>query len=106
MPLPVANPVEIGLHPARLQRAYDLLEEYTAGKQPAMPGAALAVGRMGKLVAPRFFGKQGPEPSAERLRPDSVFLLASITKPVTYLGAMLLVERGLLNLSDKVTRYI
>jgi serine-type D-Ala-D-Ala carboxypeptidase len=32
--------------------------------------------------------------------------MASITKPVIYMGAMQLVERGLLNLSDKVTRYI
>jgi len=35
-----------------------------------------------------------------------MFLLASISKPLTYLGAMMLVERGLLNLSDPVTRYI
>src|SRR5439155_13807570 len=35
-----------------------------------------------------------------------MFLMASITKPITYLGAMLLVERGRLNLSDRVTRTI
>lgn len=32
--------------------------------------------------------------------------MASITKPITYLGALMLVERGLLNLTDPVTRYI
>jgi CubicO group peptidase (beta-lactamase class C family) len=32
--------------------------------------------------------------------------MASITKPVTYLGAMRLVERGLFSLSDRVTRYL
>jgi CubicO group peptidase (beta-lactamase class C family) len=35
-----------------------------------------------------------------------MFYMASVTKPVIYLGAMLLVERGQLNLSDRVTRYI
>lgn len=35
-----------------------------------------------------------------------MFLLASITKPITYLGAMILVERGELLLSDRVTRYL
>src|SRR4029078_493144 len=35
-----------------------------------------------------------------------LFLMSSLTKPVVYLAAMILVERGLLNLSDKVTRYI
>jgi CubicO group peptidase (beta-lactamase class C family) len=105
-PMPRAKPEEIGLNPQRLQNAYDLLEGWTSGLRPAIPGAALVVGRRGKIVPPRFFGRQGPEPDAEPIRPDGMFLLASITKPVTHLGAMLLVERGLLNLSDHVTRYI
>lgn len=38
--------------------------------------------------------------------PDSVFLLASITKPMTAIGAMILVDRGELSLSDPVRNYI
>jgi CubicO group peptidase (beta-lactamase class C family) len=105
-PLPQAKPEEIGLNGARLKDAYDLLEGWTKGRRSTIPGAALVVGRRGKIVAPRFFGRQGPEPDAEPIRPDGMFLLASITKPITYLGAMLLVERGLLNLTDRVTRYL
>jgi CubicO group peptidase (beta-lactamase class C family) len=71
-----------------------------------IPGGAIAVGRQGKLVEPRFFGRQGPEKNAPPIRRDAIFLLASITKPVVYLGALMLVERGLLNLSDPVTRYL
>ena len=104
--LPTANAAELGLDIDRLQVAYRLLENWTRGPQSEIPGAALLVGRHGRMVAPRFFGKQGPEPDAPPLRRDGMFLLASITKPVTYLGAMLLVERGLLNLSDPVSRYI
>ena len=35
-----------------------------------------------------------------------MFLMASITKPIVYTAAMMLVERGLLNLSDPVIRYV
>lgn len=104
--LPVAEPREIKLDATRLQRAYDLLDEWTSGPTPAVPSGAILVGRNGKIVKPRHFGRQGPEADAAAIRPDSLFLIASITKPLTYLGAMLLVERGLLNLSDHVTRYI
>ena len=104
--LSIARPNEIGLDASRLQTAYNLLRKWTAGNNAPIPGGAILVGRQGKIVEPQFFGKQGPEPNAEPIRPDGMFLLASISKPITYLGAMILVERGLLNLSDKVTRYI
>jgi len=104
--LPVARPEDIGLDPARLQRAYDLLDQWTRGADAPVPGGAILVGRNGKTVAARRFGKQGPEPEAEPMRADSVFLLASISKPFTYLAGLMLVERGLLNLSDPVAQYI
>ncbi|MFN4257864.1 MAG: serine hydrolase domain-containing protein [Gemmataceae bacterium] len=104
--LPQAKPQDIGIDPRRLRMAYDLLEKWTTGPDAPVPAGAILVGRHGKIVAPRFFGRQGPEPDAPPIRPDSIFLLASITKPITYLGAMLLVERGQLNLTDRVTRYL
>jgi CubicO group peptidase (beta-lactamase class C family) len=104
--LPIVKPHEIALDPDRLDNAYRLLKKWTTGDKPPVPGGAILVGRRGKIVEPRFFGKQGPEENAKAIRRDGMFLLASITKCVTYTGAMLLVERGLLNLSDPVTRYI
>lgn len=104
--LPQAKPEDINLDPRRLQNAYDLLEKWTTGPDAPIPGAALLVGRVGKSVAPRFFGRQGPERDAPPLRRDAMFLMASITKPIVYMAALRLVERGLLNLSDRVTRYI
>ena len=105
-PLPHAEPADIGLNPQRLEIAYRLLDEWTGGTKPVIPGGAILVGRDGKVTEPRFFGRQGPEPDAEPIRRDGTFLLASITKPMTYLAGMMLVERGLLNLTDRVTRYI
>lgn len=104
--LPSAKPEEIGIDPKRLQVAYDLMEKWTTGLNAAVPGGTILVGRSGKAVPPRFFGKQGPEPDAEPIRRDGMFYMASVTKPVIYIAAMKLVERGQLNLSDRVTRYI
>lgn len=104
--LPIATPAELALDAQRLETAYKLLRKWTSGRQPAVPGAAIVVGRHGKMLEPRYFGRQGPEPQAEPIRDDGMFLLASITKPITYMAAMILVERGLLNLSDRVARYI
>ncbi len=106
MTLAYARPEEIGLDPRRLEHAYDLLEQWTTGAEAPVPGGVIAVGRHGKLVEPRSFGRQGPEKDAPPLRHDAIFLMASITKPVVYLGALMLVERGLLNLSDPVARYL
>src|SRR5688500_11279710 len=100
--LAIAEPAAIGFDPARLERAYDLLESWT--KAGEVGGGAIAVGRSDKMVAPRLFGRMGPLPGDEPIRDDAMFLMASITKSVVYLGAMLLVERGLLTLTDRVTR--
>lgn len=107
--LEYTQPAELGINPRQLQRAYDLAAEWTQrepGKPAIMPAAAIFVGRNGKAVEPKFFGHQGPENDAPPIRRDSLFLIASLTKPITYLAAMILVERGLLGLSDPVTQYI
>lgn len=97
--LPMAEPGSIGLDPQRLAHAYGWLERWTRAGE--MPAAALAVGRRGELVAPRFFGK--PRPGGERpLGDDTLFLVASITKPVTATAVMMLIERGLLALDTRV----
>jgi CubicO group peptidase (beta-lactamase class C family) len=104
--LPVAKPEDIGIDAKKLRFAYDLLDKWTAGKGASVPGGAILVGRRGKVLAPHFSGRQGPEPDAPPVRKDGMFLMASITKPVVYTAAMMLVERGLLNLSDPVVRYV
>src|ERR1051325_6630006 len=104
--LPRVDPKEIRSDPRRLQVAYDLMESWTSGRNAPVPGGAILVGRAGRCLAPRFFGRQGPEADAEPIRRDAMFYLASVTKPVIYMAAMILVERGQLNLSDRVQRYV
>lgn len=103
MSLPLAKPADLGIDPARFDRACRLLEEWT--RSDKVPAAALCVGRKGKMVEPCFFGRQRPDAKTP-LRPDALFLTASITKPVTAIAVMMLVERGHIALEDKVAAYI
>jgi hypothetical protein len=73
MQLPIAFPAEIGFDAARLELAYALLTEWT--KSGDVPGAGIVVGRRGKMVAPKFFGRMGPEKDAEPIRDDALFLI-------------------------------
>lgn len=101
--LPAVRPDAAGFDPTRLQRAYALLQKWTeAGR---VPGAALCVGRRGRMVAPRLFGRQRAGGDAP-LRADALFLIASITKPVTATAVMILLERGELNLHDPVAAFV
>jgi len=102
--LPAARPDEIGLDPQRLQMAYDLLQKWYA--EGSVPGGAILVGRKGKVAGTKRFGKMGPEADAAPIRPDAMFLMASITKPVVYMAGLMLVERGLLNLTDPVVQHV
>src|SRR5690349_10788258 len=100
--LPTAAPAEIGFDPQRLDVAYRLLKKWT--DDGTVPSGAITVGRQGRMVEPRLFGRMGPGADAPPIRPDAMFLLASITKPIVYFCAMQLVEQGRLSLTDPVVR--
>jgi len=53
-----------------------------------------------------FKGRQNLTDSADTLREDAIFLIASITKPIVVLGVLKLLEAGELLLSDRVKRFI
>jgi CubicO group peptidase (beta-lactamase class C family) len=104
MALPLAKPAEIGIDAGRLQRAFDLLRHYV--ETDKWPAAGLCVGRKGKMIEPLVIGRQKPARDAAAIRKDSLFLTASITKPVTVGAAMMLVEQGLLDLQDRVKTFL
>ncbi|MBY0523892.1 MAG: beta-lactamase family protein [Gemmataceae bacterium] len=101
---PLAKPEAIGLDPARLQRAYDLLQRWV--ERDKLPAAGICVGRRGKAVEPRMFGRLRPEAKAPPLPKDALFLIASPTKPVTCTALMMLVERGELTIEEKVATFV
>jgi len=70
-------------------------------KQNSLPGAALAITDHGRLVYARGFG-YADVGSKEPVRPSSLFRIASISKPITAVAILQLVDQGKLSLDDKV----
>jgi CubicO group peptidase (beta-lactamase class C family) len=97
-------PDEVGVCPQRLETVYRLIEGAIAAGE--IPGAAICVARRGVIVAHRGFGRRGPSADAPRVQRDTIFLVASITKPVVCTAVMKLVERGQVLLDDPVARYV
>jgi N-acyl-D-amino-acid deacylase len=64
-----------------------------------IPGAALAVSKDGRLVYARGFGVADREAKTP-VRPQSLFRIASLSKPITATAVLQLVERGKLGLND------
>ena len=102
--LAYTTPEEAGFAEDRLHRVYRELEE--AANSGAIPGAALMVGRGGHAVAPFAVGRQFPDQPDSTVSPDTIFLVASVTKPVVAAALMLLVERGKLMISDRVADHL
>jgi len=72
----------------------------------SIPGAVLVVGHGGKIVHRKAFGSRALEPHTEAMTPDTIFDIASLTKPFTATCVMRLVERGQVRLNDPVARYL
>jgi uncharacterized protein YbbC (DUF1343 family) len=72
-----------------------------------MPGCVVAIGRRGHLAYFRAFGARQIEPARVPMTEDTVFDLASLTKPIaTATSVLLLVERGHLALDERVAAYL
>lgn len=73
----------------------------------ATPGAAVAVGRHGKIVWLKGYGRIDWAPIAPEVTDSTLYDLASLTKPLaTTLAAMRLVQAGALDLDARVSRYL
>lgn len=100
----MGEPEEAGLSRERLANAYEILDvSVTKG---ILPAAGLIVSKGGIAVKPRVFGRVSPEPDAPPISEDAIFLVASVTKPVTATAAMMLIERGRIALDDYVASII
>jgi CubicO group peptidase (beta-lactamase class C family) len=101
--LTVSKPEDVGLSSERLQRINQLIQRRIDAGQLA--GAVTIVARRGKVA---HFEAQGVA-DLESRRPmtkDSLFRIASMSKPVTGVAIMMLVEEGKVRLTDPVSRYI
>ena len=100
----VGTPEEAGLDPSRWNRVEQLASGWCSTQE--VPAIGLVVCRNGRSTGVKLYGQQTPDESAPVIRDDAVFLVASITKPIVAMAAMLLVERGQLTLSERVSRHL
>ena len=102
-PLPTAEPAEVGMSAEALAKVSATLERFVDAEKVA--GAVVAVARRGRLVLFEAVGRQNA--AGERpMRTDSILRFYSMTKPVTAVAAMMLVEEGKLGLDEPVGRYL
>jgi CubicO group peptidase (beta-lactamase class C family) len=94
---------EVGLSSERLTRIREAVQRHiTAG---SLPGAVTLVARRGKIAHFEAHGLIDVE--AKRPMPrDAVFRLASMSKPITAVAVMMMLEEGRVRLNDPVSRFI
>ena len=109
-PLPAAaqlvaqgSPEELGFSSERLGRITRILREDTT--KGMLPGAILLIARNGKIAHFETVGALDPQTEAPMTK-DAIFRIYSMTKPITSVAAMMLVEDGKLALADPVAKYI
>ena len=101
--LPAATPASVGVSGERLNRLSSTLQEYVDRGRTA--GVVTIVVRQGKVVHLEAFGKRDIEANAP-MQKDTIFRIASMSKAITSMAAMILLEEGKLLLTDPVSKFI
>lgn len=103
--LAMAAPDDVGLDAAQLKFIDAAVADEIAAKR--LPGCVVLIGRQGQIAFLKAYGQKQLEPEPVPMTVDTVFDLASITKPVaTATSVMILVEQGKLQIRDKVSQHI
>lgn len=99
------RPAALGMDSARLAHIDEVVDEGL--RRGRMPGCVVLVGRSKGVALLKAYGYRQLKPSRVRMTIDTVFDLASLTKPIaTATSIMALVERGALDLADPVAKFI
>lgn len=98
-----AEPQAVAVSASRLARIDAAMQRYVDAGHAA--GIVTWVARAGRVIQQGSYGMADVEAGVP-MRPDTLFRLASMTKPVTSVAAMMLVEEGRLALEDPVSRYL
>lgn len=97
------RPAEAGLSPAGLARIGAYINNEIATNK--IPGAVMMIQRHGKVAYYETFGVRDPGTKAP-MTANTIFRIYSMSKPVTTVAAMMLVEEGKLQLDDPVAKFI
>src|SRR5262245_35143553 len=94
---------ELGVSAARLQRIHETVARHIEAKD--VSGAVTLVARRGRIV---HFEAQGLADidSKKPMARDTIFRLASMSKPITSVAVMMMLEEGKIHLNDRVSTFI
>lgn len=92
-----------GMDAARLAKIPARMKSFV--ERGAMAGAVTLIARRGAVVSLEAVGYQDLD-SKKPMRADTIFDIRSVTKPVTAIGVMILMEEGKLALNDPVEKYL
>ncbi len=101
--LPRVNPADVGLSAEKLQRVREIVQSAIDKNQT--PGVVVLIGRHGKVADLESFGQMDRE-AKRPMRPDAIFRIYSMTKPITTVAALILIEQGKLGLDDPISKFI
>jgi CubicO group peptidase (beta-lactamase class C family) len=101
--VPNSKPEDVGMSSERLQRIGQVIQRYMDAKDLA--GAVSVVSRRGKVA---YFEAQGLMDVEHKtpMRKDAIFRMASMSKPVTGVAILMLLEEGKIRLNDPVSKFI
>jgi CubicO group peptidase (beta-lactamase class C family) len=98
-----ARPDEVGFSTERLKRLSDAFQSDV--DKGLIPGAVVLIARQGKIALFEAFGFEDREKRIP-MRPDSIFRIASMTKSITSVALMMLVEEGKIQIDDPLSLYL
>jgi CubicO group peptidase (beta-lactamase class C family) len=98
-----ASAESVGMSTERLGRVDAVVNEYIAKGRQA--GIGVLIARNGRIVHYKAYGQDDTDAKTP-LKRDAIFRIASQTKAITSIGAMLLFEEGKFLLDDPVSKYI
>jgi CubicO group peptidase (beta-lactamase class C family) len=102
-PLPYSDAQALGFSPAGLERLRTALRREVA--EGRLPGAVLAIARHGKVAFFEPFGYLDKQHDVA-MRADAIFSIASMTKVLASVGALMLYEEGRLLVNEPVAKYL
>ena len=101
--VPTATPEDVGMSAIRLERLAGAMRRYVDRQDVA--GVVSLVARRGKVVHFSAVGERDLEHGAPMTH-DTIFRIASMTKPIASVALMLLYEEGHFQLRDPISKWI
>lgn len=101
--LPTAKPEKVGLSTERLKRINTLVQRFMEAHR--ISGAITLVARKGRIAHFEAQGVMDVE-TKKPMQKDTLFAMASTTKPVTGVAILMLIEEGKIQLTDPVSKFI